>query len=75
MAKNGVAKHDISIPLFCEVYGISETCYRYYSKRDSESIKYGDRRLAAEIGAYNREGLGIKVRLLLPTQRAIETFI
>jgi len=29
MARNSVLQHGISIRLACEVYGISQTCYRY----------------------------------------------
>lgn len=38
----GVAKHGISIRLACVVYGISETCYRYEPKQESENAQVAD---------------------------------
>lgn len=42
MAKRGIAKHGISIRLACEVYGISETCFRYQAKLNGENAVIAD---------------------------------
>jgi hypothetical protein len=42
MAKKAVSKHGISIRLFCEVYGISETCYRYHARLSDENGRVAD---------------------------------
>ena len=42
MARKGVARHGISIRLACEVYGISETCYRYRAKLSGENALVAD---------------------------------
>ena len=42
MAKKSVAKHGISVRLACEVYGISETCYRYQATLDGENALVAD---------------------------------
>ena len=36
MAVDAVNKHDVSIQLACEVFQISQTCYRYSKKRSAE---------------------------------------
>jgi len=42
MAKRAVGKHGISIRLSREVYGISETCYRYNSRLSHENGQDAD---------------------------------
>jgi putative transposase len=42
MARKGVSKRGISIRLACEVYGISETGYRYQTKCDDENARVAD---------------------------------
>jgi len=37
MARKCVTRHGISIRLACELYGISETCYRYQARLDGEN--------------------------------------
>ena len=42
MAKSIVARDGISVRLACQVFGISETCYRYQPKLDSENAEVAD---------------------------------
>ena len=42
MAVKAVEKHEISIRLACEIFGISETCYRYQPKLSSENAEIAD---------------------------------
>lgn len=58
MAHKGVAKHGISIRLACEVYGISETCYRYQAKLDGENAIIADWLLKLT-QAHKRWGFGL----------------
>ena len=58
MAKKAVGKHGISIRLSCEVYGISETCYRYNSKLGDENGRVADWLLRLT-QAHKRWGFGL----------------
>jgi putative transposase len=42
MARKGIVRHGISIRLACEVYGISETCYRYKPRLSGENAVIAD---------------------------------
>lgn len=42
MAKSAVAQHGISIHLACELFTVSETCYRYEAKRRAENEEIAD---------------------------------
>jgi len=42
MARQGVSKHGISIRFACQVYGISEHCYRYQSKLSGDNALIAD---------------------------------
>ena len=42
MAIRGVAEFKVSISLACEVFSISETCYRYQAKLSSENLLIAD---------------------------------
>ena len=42
MAVDAVKKHDVSIRLACEVFQISQTCYRYNKKRSAENELIAD---------------------------------
>lgn len=42
MAKQAVTARGISIRLACEVFTVSETCYRYEPKRDAENDRIAD---------------------------------
>jgi len=39
MAKEAVVNHDVSISLVCRTFSISETCYRYHPKLNSDNEK------------------------------------
>ena len=58
MAKSVVARDRISIRLACQVYGISETCYRYQPKLDSENAEVADWLLRLT-QAHRRWGFGL----------------
>lgn len=42
MAKAAVVKHALSIRLACEIFGISECCYRYEAKLSEENARIAD---------------------------------
>ncbi len=42
MAKQAVAQHGISIRLACDVFTVSETCYRYAAKHSAENERIAD---------------------------------
>lgn len=42
MARQGVAKHGLSVRFACQVYGISESCYRYQAKLSGENALVAD---------------------------------
>jgi putative transposase len=42
MAVRAVEKYQVSIRLACQIFGISETCYRYQSKLSSENAEIAD---------------------------------
>jgi putative transposase len=42
MARQGVAKHGLSVRFACQVYGISESCYRYRAKLSGENALVAD---------------------------------
>lgn len=42
MAKGAVEKHGVSIRLACEMFAVSETCYRYTAKRNVENERIAD---------------------------------
>lgn len=42
MAKSVVARDGLSVRLACQVFGISETCYRYQARLDSENAEVAD---------------------------------
>lgn len=54
----GVARHGISIRLACQVYGISQTCYRYQAKLDGENAQVADWLLRLT-QAHKRWGFGL----------------
>ena len=58
MAKRAVSKHAISIRLSCEVYGISETCYRYNARLSDENGRVADWLLRLT-QAHKRWGFGL----------------
>ena len=58
MARKGIAKHGISVRLACEVYGISQTCYRYPPKHDAENAVIADWLLRLT-QAHKRWGFGL----------------
>ena len=58
MAKRAVGKHGISIRLSCEVYGISETCYRYNASLSDENGRVADWLLRLT-QAHKRWGFGL----------------
>jgi len=58
MAKRAVGKHGISIRLSREVYGISETCYRYNSRLSHENGQDADWLLRLT-QAHKRWGCGL----------------
>ena len=58
MAKKAVSKHGISIRLSCEVYGISETCYRYHARLSDENGRVADWLLRLT-QAHKRWGFGL----------------
>ncbi len=37
MARRVVTEHGISVRLVCEIFTVSETCYRYEAKRHTEN--------------------------------------
>ena len=58
MAKRAVGKHGISIRLSYEVYGISETCYRYNARLSDENGRVADWLLRLT-QAHKRWGFGL----------------
>jgi putative transposase len=42
MAKQAVERHGVSIRLACEVFAVSETCYRYAAKHDADNERIAD---------------------------------
>ena len=42
MAKQAVAGKEVSIRFACEIFHVSQTCYRYEAKRDAENEKIAD---------------------------------
>jgi putative transposase len=42
MAKQAVERHGVSIRLACEVFTVSETCYRYAAKHNAENERIAD---------------------------------
>lgn len=42
LAKKAVTNKDISIRMSCELFGISETCYRYQAKLNNENATIAD---------------------------------
>ena len=42
MAQQAVVTRDISIRLACDAFGISENCYRYHPRLDSENAEIAD---------------------------------
>ncbi|MEW8230631.1 MAG: IS3 family transposase [Candidatus Thiodiazotropha endolucinida] len=42
MAKHALSKHGLSIRLTCEIFGISETCYRYQPKLSGDNAHIAD---------------------------------
>ena len=42
MAERAVRRHGVSIALACRTFGLSETCYRYNPKLDTENERIGD---------------------------------
>ena len=37
MAQKAVSQNHVSIRLACEIFGVSETCYRYEAKNNAEN--------------------------------------
>lgn len=58
MAQSVVARDRISVRLACQVFGISETCYRYQPKLDSENAEVADWLLRLT-QAHRRWGFGL----------------
>lgn len=58
MAARGVAKHGLSIRFACDVYGVSETCYRYHAKQNGENTLIADWLLKLT-QAHRRWGFGL----------------
>ena len=42
MARQGIAKHGLSVRFACQVYGISESCFRYQAKLSGENALVAD---------------------------------
>ena len=42
MTKRAVIEHKVSIRLACDIFSLSESCYRYQAKNDVENEKIAD---------------------------------
>ena len=61
MARQAVEKHTVSIRLACEVFTVSETCYRYEAKQNAENERIADWLVRLTDNQRNWGYLGIEV--------------
>jgi putative transposase len=64
MARRAVKEKSISIRLACEVFGISETCYRYKARLSEENA-----RIARWLWKYNHERPNMALGGIAPKQK------